>query len=203
MGHGSDEAGLMAFKAKISGNSGMLSSWNKSTSYCSWEGITCGKRHWWRVVALELSSQGLTGTISPAVANKLSGEIPDTIGNCRVLEILLMDDNSFQGDIPATLKNMAGLALLNLTNNKLNGSIPGNLGSLTDKQELYLSHNNLSGLIPELLGNSASLLRLYLSFNNLQGDVPEAGVFRNLTGLSIVGNNALCGGIPQLHLPRC
>ncbi|KAJ1288606.1 hypothetical protein BS78_02G100700 [Paspalum vaginatum] len=135
--------------------------------------------------------------------NKLSGEIPNAIGNCRVMEILLMDDNSFQGSIPATFKNMAGLTLLNLTNNKLNASIPVSLGSLTDLQELYLAHNNLSGSIPELLGNSTSLLHLDLSFNNLQGAVPETGVFRNLSGLSIVGNNALCGGIPQLHLPRC
>ncbi|CAL5066478.1 unnamed protein product [Urochloa decumbens] len=135
--------------------------------------------------------------------NKLSGQIPDTIGNCRVLEIILMDDNSFQGSIPDTFKNINGLILLNLTANKLNGSIPRNLGGITYLQELYLAHNNLSGPIPEFLGNSTTLLRLDLSFNNLQGEVPIEGVFRNLTGLSIVGNNALCGGIPQLHLPKC
>ncbi|KAL6839024.1 hypothetical protein ACP4OV_031078 [Aristida adscensionis] len=135
--------------------------------------------------------------------NKLSGEIPDTLGNCRVLDTLLMDHNSFQGSIPATFENMAGLTLLNLTNNKLNGSIPAYLGSITNMQELYLAQNNLSGPIPEHLGNSKSLLRLDLSFNNLQGEVPMEGVFRNSTGLSIVGNRELCGGIIQLHLPKC
>ncbi|CAM0147923.1 unnamed protein product [Urochloa decumbens] len=135
--------------------------------------------------------------------NKLSGGIPGTIGNCRVLESLLMDGNSFQGSIPVTFKNMAGLTLLNLTNNKLNGSIPGNLASITNLQELYLAHNNFSGTIPELLANSTSLVRLDLSFNNLQGEVPKGGVFRNITGLSIAGNGALCGGIPQLQLPKC
>jgi serine/threonine protein kinase len=135
--------------------------------------------------------------------NKLSGEIPDTIGNCRVLQNLYLDDNSFHGSIPATFKNMAGLTLLNLTSNKLNGSIPGNLASITNLQELYLAHNNLLGTIPELLGNSKSLLHLDLSFNNLQGEVPTEGVFRNLTGLSISGNDALCGGIPQLRLRKC
>ncbi|KAL6639537.1 hypothetical protein ACP70R_023267 [Stipagrostis hirtigluma subsp. patula] len=135
--------------------------------------------------------------------NKLSGEIPDTIGNCRVLETLLMDDNSFQGSIPTTFKNIAGLTILNLTSNKLNGSIPSNLGSITNLKELYLAHNNLSGAIPELIGNSKSLFRLDLSFNNLQGEVPTGGVFRNLTGLSIVGNSELCGGIHELHLPKC
>ncbi|CAL5079211.1 unnamed protein product [Urochloa decumbens] len=135
--------------------------------------------------------------------NELSGEIPSTIGNCRVMEILLMDDSSFQGSIPVAFKNMAGLTILNLTNNKLNGSIPDNLASITNLQELYLAHNNLSGSIPEQLGNSTSLLRLDLSFNNLQGEVPKEGAFRNITGISIVGNNALCGGMPQLHLPEC
>ena len=113
-----------------------------------------------------------------------------------------MDGNSFQGSIPAMFKNMAGLTVLNLTDNKLDGSIPGNLATLTNLQELYLGHNNLSGTIPELLANSTSLLRLDLSYNNLQGEITK-GVFKNLTGLSIVGNNALCRGIPQLHLPKC
>ncbi|CAD6226149.1 unnamed protein product [Miscanthus lutarioriparius] len=135
--------------------------------------------------------------------NKLSGEIPDTIGNCRVMEILSMDGNSFQGSIPATFKNMAGLTVLNLTDNKQDGSIPGNLATLTNLQELYFGHNNLSATIPELLVYSTSLLRLDLSYNNLQGEVPKGGVFKNLTGLSIVGNNALCGWIPQLHLSKC
>ncbi|KAL6839025.1 hypothetical protein ACP4OV_031079 [Aristida adscensionis] len=148
------------------------------------------------LVGLDLSFNKLT-------ANKLTGEIPDSIGNCIVMETLVMDDNSFQGGIPATLKNMAGLTLVNLTNNKLNGSIPGNLYSITNLQELYLGHNNLSGPIPDLLGNSKSLLHLDLSYNNLQGEVPTKGVFRNLTGLSIVGNHELCGGVQQLHLPKC
>ena len=109
------------------------------------------------------------------------------------MENLLLDGNSFQGSIP-TFKNMAGLTIFNLVDNKLNGSIPSDLATLTNLQELYLGHNNLSGTIPELLGNSTSLLHLDLSYNNLQGEVPKEGVFKNLTGLSIVGNNALCGG---------
>ncbi|OEL24044.1 putative LRR receptor-like serine/threonine-protein kinase [Dichanthelium oligosanthes] len=135
--------------------------------------------------------------------NRLSGMIPDRISNCIVLEILLMDGNLLQGNIPPVLKNIKGLALLKLTGNKLNGSIPWDLGGITNLQQLFLAHNNLSGTIPELLGNSTSLICLDLSFNNLQGEVPKYGVFKNLTGLSIVGNNDLCGGIPQLHLPKC
>ncbi|CAL5010894.1 unnamed protein product [Urochloa decumbens] len=135
--------------------------------------------------------------------NRLSGIIPHTISNCIVLQILQLDGNLLQGNIPPVLKNIEGLTVLNLTDNKLNGTIPVELGSITNLQELYLGHNNLSGAIPELLGNSTSLLHLDLSFNNLQGEVPKEGIFKDLTGLSIFGNNELCGGIPLLHLPKC
>ena len=65
-GHG-DERALVDFRAKITNDNGVLASWNSSTSYCSWEGVTCGRRR--RVVALDLHCQGRTGTISPAIGN--------------------------------------------------------------------------------------------------------------------------------------
>jgi len=44
---------------------------------------------------------------------------------------------------------------------------------------------------------------LNLSFNNFIGEVPNVGVFANASELSIQGNDKLCGGIPDLHLPPC
>ncbi|KAG2376389.1 uncharacterized protein HKW66_Vig0154570 [Vigna angularis] len=37
----------------------------------------------------------------------------------------------------------------------------------------------------------------------LDGEVPTDGVFRNACGVVISGNNGLCGGISELHLPSC
>ncbi|KAL7176606.1 hypothetical protein ACSBR2_030028 [Camellia fascicularis] len=67
---------------------------------------------------------------------------------------------------------------------------------------LDLSRNNLSGQIPSYLGE-LQLDMLNLSFNMLHGQVPIQGVFRNSSGISIVGNNDLCGGIAKLNLPPC
>jgi hypothetical protein len=85
----------------------------------------------------------------------------------------------------------------------LSGSVPNAIGSIYNLQQLYLAYNYLSGPIPSVLQNLTSLSRLDLSFNNLEGEVPKDGIFRNLTNLSISGNNELCGGIPQLHLAPC
>ncbi|CAO2174634.1 unnamed protein product [Urochloa humidicola] len=135
--------------------------------------------------------------------NQLSGGIPESIGECIVLQQLLLDSNSFEGSIPQTLENIKGLNALNLSLNKLSGAIPGNIGTIQNLQVLYLAHNNLSGPIPTLLQNLTSLSELDLSFNNLHGEVPKEGIFRYLINFSIIGNNELCGGLPQLHLAPC
>ena len=51
--------------------------------------------------------------------------------------------------------------------------------------------------------NFQSLQYLGLAFNDFEGAVPTEGVFRNASVTFIEGNNKLCGGIPELHLPRC
>uniref|UniRef100_J3KWH6 Receptor kinase-like protein Xa21 n=1 Tax=Oryza brachyantha TaxID=4533 RepID=J3KWH6_ORYBR len=135
--------------------------------------------------------------------NQLSGQIPDSIGNCEVLEFLKLDKNSFERGIPKSLINLKGLSVLNLTMNKLSGRIPDAIGSMGNLQQLFLAHNNFSGPIPATLQNLTLLSELDVSFNNLQGRVPNGAVFRNLTYDSIIGNDKLCGGIPQLHLPPC
>ncbi|KAK8452404.1 hypothetical protein SEVIR_5G103750v4 [Setaria viridis] len=166
-------------------------------------------------IYLNLSYNSLSGSLPSEVGNfgnlnslvlsgnQFSGEIPNTIGGCIVLQQLRLDNNLFEGSIPQSLNNIKGLSELNLSLNRLSGSIPSAIGSIYNLQQLYLAYNNLSGPIPSVLQNLTSLSRLDLSFNNLEGEVPKDGIFRNLTNLSISGNNELCGGIPQLHLAPC
>nr|AGT15912.1 LRR-kinase protein [Saccharum hybrid cultivar R570] len=123
--------------------------------------------------------------------NQLSGEIPDSIGDCAVLQGLWLDHNSFEGSIPQSLNKIKGLSTLNLSLNKLYGAIPDAIGGIHNLGQLNLAYNNLSGTIPTSLQNLILLSELDLSFNNLQGEVPKEGIFRYLTKFSITGNNEL------------
>ncbi|XBJ04953.1 hypothetical protein VPH35_023814 [Triticum aestivum] len=135
--------------------------------------------------------------------NNLSGEIPGTLGDCASLVHLALDDNSFTGSIPPSLGNLRGLSRLNLKKNELSGSIPRELAKINGLQQLYLAQNNLSGVIQPLFQNSSALIELDLSFNHLDGEVPSSSVFANMSRFSLIGNNGLCGSIPELKLPPC
>uniref|UniRef100_A0A8R7R7F0 Receptor kinase-like protein Xa21 n=2 Tax=Triticum urartu TaxID=4572 RepID=A0A8R7R7F0_TRIUA len=165
--------------------------------------------------AMDLSNNRLDGPLPPEVirlgnlallklsGNLLTGEIPKQLGGCQSLEFLGLDNNFFSGSIPSSLSKLKGLQMLNLTSNKLSGRIPPELGSMSGLQELYLSWNNLTGTVPEEMANMSSLIKLDVSYNHLEGHVPLRGVFANMTGFNFTENGELCGGVPQLHLPRC
>lgn len=110
--------------------------------------------------------------------NKLSSEIQRALGSCPSLLYSYMQGNLFHGHIPASL---------------------GHLGSI---QEIDLLRNNLSGTIPAYL-SKLPLTYLNLSYNYFEGEVPVAGVFANVSAVFLVGSPKLCGGIIELHLPRC
>ncbi|KAK2981038.1 hypothetical protein RJ640_005930 [Escallonia rubra] len=110
--------------------------------------------------------------------NGLSGEIPSSLGDCTSLETIYFERNFFQGFIPPSLQLLRGLSILGL------------------------SHNNLTGHIPRFLEHFA-LNTLDLSFNNFDDEVPTKGALANLSVIALVGDNRLCGGVPELQLPNC
>jgi hypothetical protein len=92
---------------------------------------------------------------------------------------------------------------LHLEGNSFEGAIPPYLETLRGLEEIDLSRNNLSGQIPEFLSKFLSLKLLNLSHNDLEGKVPSEGIFLNVSEISIFGNDKLCGGVPELLLPKC
>lgn len=170
-----------------------------------------------RLTALDLSDNRLNGTI-PGQAigqlyslsmvlnlshNLLTGSLPTQIGSLINLVVLDVSENRLSGEIPGSLGSCQLLGSLFMQGNSFTGIIPSTVSKLAGIQELDLSRNNLSGQVPEFLGSFRLLNRLNLSFNELRGPLPDQGVFRNASAISVIGNDGLCGGDPQLHLHPC
>ena len=100
--------------------------------------------------------------------NSLSGNLPNSLKNCKSLEELLMAYNQFSGPIPNIVAELKGLEVLDLSSNKLSGSIPSDLQNLQ------------------------ALRSLNLTFNNLEGVVPSEGIFRYMSNVHLKGNPKLC-----------
>ncbi|XVF24077.1 hypothetical protein REPUB_Repub13aG0096000 [Reevesia pubescens] len=147
---------------------------------------------------------GFTGLFFFNVSyNSLAGPLPSEFGDLKNLVRLIVNDNKLSGEIPKELGSCSGLFTLDMVGNFFQGSIPLSFGSLKSLQALNLSRNNLSGRIPHELEKLTFLSSLNLSFNHLEGEVPKAGVFNKSGGFSIMGNENLCGGIPEIKLPKC
>ncbi|KAH6788094.1 Leucine-rich repeat family protein [Perilla frutescens var. hirtella] len=114
----------------------------------SWTGVTCSEGPRIRIVSLNLTSIGLSGSISPSISrmtaltsillgnNSLLGTIPD-LSSLKILQILHLEDNQLSGMIPPSLGNLQNLRQLFLQNNNLTGQVPSNL---TGKQGLTLRY---------------------------------------------------------------
>ncbi|OIT29573.1 PREDICTED: probable LRR receptor-like serine/threonine-protein kinase At3g47570 [Nicotiana attenuata] len=133
--------------------------------------------------------------------NQFIGSLPVAIGNLKNLGVLTLKGNRLSGEIPGTLGSCVRLEELSLEGNYFRGSIPS-LSSLRGLRILDLSNNNLSGQVPQYLGDF-DLQLLNLSFNSFEGSLPTEGIFKNASAISVLGNSKLCGGAPQLQLPKC
>ncbi|XP_068638405.1 putative receptor-like protein kinase At3g47110 [Aristolochia californica] len=130
--------------------------------------------------------------------NLLTGAIPPGIGKLRKMQTLLLSRNKFSGSIPSSIGNLTELNYLDLDSNELGGSIPPSIGNFQHLEGLNLSDNKLGGTIPREIGNLFSIsVYLNLSGNLLTGSLPpEIGSLQNL-GIIDVSNNRLSGEIPR------
>ncbi|KAE8722814.1 hypothetical protein F3Y22_tig00013565pilonHSYRG00041 [Hibiscus syriacus] len=132
------------------------------------------------------------------------GSIPASLGKCQNLLTMDLSDNNISGTIPPQVFRLSSMSIaLDLSSNYLTGPIPPSLSSLRGLVELDLSDNNLSGGIPKFLVSFRALKYLNLSFNDFEGVIPTEGIFKNTSATFVERNNKICGGIPELHLPRC
>ncbi|XP_021295879.1 probable LRR receptor-like serine/threonine-protein kinase At3g47570 isoform X2 [Herrania umbratica] len=179
--------------------------------------------------AIPSSFGNLTMLIELALRyNNLHGNIPSSLGKCENLVALILSHNNLSGSIPPEVIGLSSLSIvLDLSSNYLTGVLPVEVGNLKNLGELFVSQNRLSGVLPNNFASNVRLERLFLDGNLFQGPIPSSlsslkglsaldisrntlsgmvpieGVFKNASAALVEGNSKLCGGIPELHLPKC
>ena len=90
-------------------------------------------------------------------SNKLSGSIPNEIGECTKLEVVYLQSNQLSGEIPKTIGRCVRLTHFYIhTGNKFSGTIPAEF-RFTRLEVFYGTGNALSGSIPPELFESRTL----------------------------------------------
>lgn len=145
---------------------------------------------------LDLNRNFLSGNIPPewaslklihlsVSANRLSGPIPEFLGNLINLTFLSFENNFFNGSIPRELGKLVNLQRLVLSANFFTGELPKELLELKNLNEFRMSSNNFSGKLPDLLGWD-NLKRLEMQATGMEGPIPSSiSALTNLTELKI------------------
>ncbi|XP_060965901.1 LRR receptor-like serine/threonine-protein kinase IOS1 [Cannabis sativa] len=126
-----------------------------------WAGLNCSNDILKppRIRSLDLSSSGLSGSIS------------EHISKLTMLESLDLSDNNLTGFVPDFLSSLPNLRVLNLKRNMLTGSVPASLleksknGLLLVKYAIFLCLNMLSFLEEQFFRPITNFISLVLSEN--------------------------------------
>jgi hypothetical protein len=111
-------------------------SWgNEFVLPCFWYGVVCDNDTG-LVVGLNLTNNGLSGTLS------------EMLGSLTSLELLDLSDNDLKGSIPSDIGSLLHLKRLRISYNSLIGEIPQNISSLEHLELLHLHSNRLTGSMP-------------------------------------------------------
>ncbi|CAI0555048.1 unnamed protein product [Linum tenue] len=210
---------LLEFKSMISSDPlGALSSWNDSTHFCEWHGVSwipleIGHLH--RLQYLQLTNNSLRGEIPSNISgcsalaefsaanNKLVGQLPWQIGGLNKLRVLFVTKNDLTGSIPPSFGNLSSLQILHLVLNNLTGEIPASFFNLSSLTDVYFSYNQLHGNLPRNLGISLPNLRtLDVAYNRFTGTVPPSlSNASSLVVLQLPSNN-FTGTMPSMESSR-
>ncbi|CAL2240759.1 unnamed protein product [Prunus armeniaca] len=129
--------------------------------------------------------------------NKITGSIPNAIGNLHNLESVWMSENRFSGHIPLDIGKLQNLYEIDIASNSLSGNIPSTFGNLSQLGELNLYSNNLQANIPSSFVDCRNLKLLFLQDNNLSGIIPPQ-IIAHSSYLDLdLSQNRLTGSLPR------
>ncbi len=200
--------------------------WGSDRPVGEWHGVTTDSEGY--VVQLTIYDNNLIGPMSAAICrlerlhtlhlsfNKISGALPDKLGECRALKNLWVKGNKISGRLPEsvavlpeleyldlhanemsgplpTVWNTPKLKIVRAEDNHISGALPAQMFSQPKLEEVFLHNNELSGTIPTTL--SPTLRAVIIANNKLTGPVPEEfGKLKKLTDLRL-HRNQLTGTI--------
>ncbi|CUF43553.1 GP46-like surface antigen, putative [Bodo saltans] len=130
-------------------------------------------------------------------SRRLSGTLPDSLGNLTQLVELTLHSNALGGSLPQTLAECTSLLSVNFWNNSLAGTLPPEFSSWTRIQFLSVSSNQFSGSLPkEFSAWGSSLMEFYAEGNKLTGTFPPE--YESLFNLRYfrVTSNSFSGTLP-------
>ncbi|KAA8524026.1 hypothetical protein F0562_010543 [Nyssa sinensis] len=134
------------------------------------------------------------------LGNRISGSIPEELGDIATLEQLVLEDNQLGGPLPQNLGSLSRLQRLLLSANNFTGSIPETFGNLKNLTDFRIDGSALSGKIPDLIGNWTRIDRLDLQGTSMEGPIPSTiSQLKNLTELRISDLNGAPTGFPDLQ----
>ncbi|XP_022746292.1 leucine-rich repeat receptor-like protein kinase PXC2 [Durio zibethinus] len=100
-------------------------------------------------------------------SNKLSGHLPDQLGQFKNLAYLSLSGNSISGPIPFSIGKLSSLKFLYVAKNRLNATLPQSLGQLGNLEHLDVSNNMLEGNISEMFFSNLLRLTVFWASNNM------------------------------------
>ncbi|VFQ94266.1 unnamed protein product [Cuscuta campestris] len=134
------------------------------------------------------------------LVNRLSGEIPQILGNITTLTYLNLEGNQFSGTVPFVLGKLINLQTLILSSNLLVGKLPKTFSRLTNLTDFRINDNNMSGPIPDVIQNWKQLTKLELHATGFEGPIPaNISVLNKLIDLRISDINGPSQEFPQLE----
>ncbi|KAJ6698669.1 LEUCINE-RICH RECEPTOR-LIKE PROTEIN KINASE FAMILY PROTEIN [Salix purpurea] len=118
------------------------------------------------VLAIDLSS------------NNLSGSIPPQLGSCIALEHLNLSGNVLEGLLPATIGQLPYLKELDVSSNQLSGKIPQSLEASPTLKHLNFSFNKFSGNASNKGAFSSLTIDSFLGNEGLCGEIKGMPICR-------------------------
>eukprot|EP00544_Gedaniella_sp_CCMP2646_P011764 CAMPEP_0202482554 /NCGR_PEP_ID=MMETSP1361-20130828/1956_1 /ASSEMBLY_ACC=CAM_ASM_000849 /TAXON_ID=210615 /ORGANISM="Staurosira complex sp., Strain CCMP2646" /LENGTH=564 /DNA_ID=CAMNT_0049110493 /DNA_START=48 /DNA_END=1740 /DNA_ORIENTATION=- len=197
-----------------------------------WIGLSCNDND--EVRAMAFDDFGLSGFIPPEIGaltmlenlilknhEKLTGQIPVTIGQLSILGQLGLYNNALTGGIPHEMYGATRLNYINFQNNQLDGGLSIGIEKMTNLEKLILfnnyfsgglpfqqfantkmtflgvSNNGFSSTIPSIISRMSRLEYFYIDGNEFSGLVPEnLGKIPSLKSLNL-NDNKFTGTIPS------